>query len=191
MATFIRALIFSLLITESMAGQSILPVGTVLANIELETAKKQLQFLPDFGQKVVIVFYVDPDKYDINDPVCDAIENSGIGSELCGIGVVNCADTWIPDGLIRMGIRMKAKQYEGAIILLDYENKMAKDWNLGNCDDASVIIIIGKDRKVKFFKPVKSEEESEHSISDVLAVLKEELYGRAVAINSSTSLRAQ
>jgi predicted transcriptional regulator len=39
----------------------------------------------------------------------------------------------------------------------DPEHALQKSWSLGDCDDKDLVIIIGKDRKVAFFKAGKLE----------------------------------
>ncbi|MBP1666846.1 MAG: hypothetical protein H6Q23_1706 [Bacteroidetes bacterium] len=160
-----------------LSGQNTVRIGTLLKDIALEALNRETQYIPDFGKKPVIVFYTDPESKDFNDPVSQAIVDNGFGIELAGLGIINCADTWFPDAIIRKGAQIKQKQFKGAVMLLDRDHYIPREWNLGDCNNASVILIVGRDRRLKYFNKVRSEEESRQAIRDVIKVLSREVKG--------------
>jgi predicted transcriptional regulator len=151
-------------------------VGKTVSNVQLKSADDKAMSLPAFGQKVLVVFYTDPDSKDVNDPLSDAIKAHSFPKEkYAGIGIANCADTWLPNSVIRYAAREKEKKYPGAVVLIDEGKILSKTWDLGNCDDSGCIIIIGKDLKIKYIKQIKKQEESKAIIPAVLAILESEI----------------
>lgn len=151
-------------------------LGKQVQSIQLKDANDVIKNIPYLGEYTTTIFYTDPDAKDVNDELSNAIKARKYPeTKYKGIGVGNCADTWIPDAAIRMGARDKEKQFPGAVILLDEDRLLAKQWGLGDCNDAGVVIIIGKDKKIKFMRAVKSSIESKGIISTVLHILDAEI----------------
>ena len=151
-------------------------IGKTVNNVQLKNADDIVMSIPHFGQKVLAVFYNDPDAKDVNNPLSDAIKERNFPKEkYVGIGVANCADTWLPNSVIRYAAREKEKKYPGAVILLDEDRILAKAWGLPDSDDKAHIIIIGKDLKIKYIKLVKNQEESKAIIQAVITVLEAEI----------------
>ena len=151
-------------------------VGKTLANVQIKSAADKAMSLPAFGQKVLVIFYTDPDSKDVNDPLSDAIKAHAFPKEkYAGIGVANCADTWLPNSVIRYAAREKEKKYPGAVVLIDEGKVLSKAWELGNCDNIGYIIIVGKDLKIKYIKQIKNQEESKLVIPAVLTILESEI----------------
>jgi len=48
-------------------------------------------------------------------------------------------------------VRKKIEQYN-VTVLTDVDLTFAKSWDLGNCNNKSVFLVIGKDKKVKYVK---------------------------------------
>jgi hypothetical protein len=129
-----------------------LEVGTDIDNIKIRDADDRPAALPNLGNKVLTLFYTDPDVADQNDSFADALKVKKYPKEKYdGIGIANLKDTWKPNALIRMIIRQKIEKYKSTI-LTDPELILPSAWNLGSCDDQSVIIIIGRDKKVYYVK---------------------------------------
>lgn len=170
---FITAFIYFAMSTNIPFDASI---GTTVSNIKLKNSLDKEMELPFFGEKVLAVFYNDPDSKDVNDPLSDALKAHKFPKEkYAGIGIANCAETWLPNSLIRHGVKEKELKYPGAIILIDADKVLAKAWSLGSCDDNSCILIIGKDRKIKFISHVKNQEESKAIIPNVIKIVEAEI----------------
>lgn len=151
-------------------------IGTTVSNVKLKNTVDKEMELPFFGEKVLAVFYNDPDTKDVNDPLSDALKAQKFSKEkYAGIGIANCGDTWLPNTLIRRGANEKQIKYPGAIILIDEDKVLSKTWGMGNCDDNSCILIIGKDRKIKYIGHVKNQEESKAIIQNVIKVVETEM----------------
>lgn len=151
-------------------------VGNTVNNVKLKNTLDKEMELPFFGEKVLSVFYNDPDSKDVNDPLSDALKAHKFPKEkYAGIGIANCADTWLPNSLIRRGANEKQLKYPGAIILIDDAKILSKSWNLGDCDDNSCILVIGKDHKIKYISHVKNQEDSKAIIQNVIKVVEAEV----------------
>jgi predicted transcriptional regulator len=123
-------------------------VGDTLQNVELRDAANKRAKLPDLGAKVLAVFYTDADEKDMNDPLADAIKARKFDEQRYrGLGIVNLVDSKAPNFLIRKAVRDKIAKYK-APILTDPDRLLAKAWKLGDCNNTSVVILIGTDGKV-------------------------------------------
>ncbi len=127
-------------------------IGDVLPNLLLKNEHGEAAEIPDFGKKLLTFVYADIQAVDLNDPVADALRASGLdGEKIRGIGLANLKDTWVPNAVSRMVIRRKMRKYD-TIILSDDDGLVASQWELGDCNDQSVFIVLGKDRRVKYLK---------------------------------------
>jgi hypothetical protein len=123
-------------------------VGETLANVELRDGSDKPARIPDLGAKVVALFYNDADEADLNDPLADAIKARKFDEERYrGVGVANLADSKAPNFLIRKIVRGKIEKYKSTI-LTDPDRLLAKAWRLGDCNNTSVFVLLGKDAKV-------------------------------------------
>lgn len=173
---FLSILLVSFIAISKLNGQQSAPIGKTVSSIGLVDPNDNPKAIPFIGEKVIAVFYTDPDAKDVNDPLSDALKAKNFPKEkYAGIGIANCKETWIPDAAIRMKARQKEKQFPGSIILLDSKRDLAKAWGLGDCNDMGVVIIIGKDRKIKFIKNIKNQEESKAIINTVVKIIQDEL----------------
>ena len=150
-------------------------VGQALDNVKIRDSNNNPQMIPDVGKKVLTIFYVDPDAKDVTDPVADALKARKFPKDKYrGIGITNLKDTWKPNAIIRMVIRKKEKKYNTKI-LTDVDRSLAKNWKLGDCDDVAVILVIGKDQKIKFIKKVGSASEAGTIAPTVVKLVEQEI----------------
>ncbi|HSM92874.1 MAG TPA: YtfJ family protein [Anaeromyxobacteraceae bacterium] len=123
-------------------------VGAPVTNVELRDASDHPATIPDLGAKVIALFYTDADEKDMNDPLADAIKARKLDEQRYrGLGVVNLADSKAPNFLIRKAVRDKIAKYKSTI-LTDPDRRLAKAWGLGDCNNTSVVVVIGTDGKV-------------------------------------------
>ncbi len=142
------ALVFSVNLTDASAAS----VGQKLTNPELRDGNDQAAKIPDFGTKVLAIFYSDPDVSDQNDPFADKLKAANLDKTVYrGVGVANMKDTWLPDSVIRTIVRKKIAKYD-ATILTDPNHLLADAWSLGNCDEKSVVIVLDKTGTVRYVK---------------------------------------
>lgn len=153
-----------------------LTIGKTVSNVTITNANDDAKPLPYYGEKLLMVLYTDPDVKDVNDPLSNAVKTKGFDKQLYqGIGVANCKDTWIPNSGIRMKARQKERDFPGSIVMIDADHTMAKAWGLTNCNETGYVVIIGKDKALKYIKQVKSQEESKAITNEVITVIEREL----------------
>jgi predicted transcriptional regulator len=122
--------------------------GDLVQNVTLRDGHDAPAQIPDFGAKVLAIFYTDADEKDMNDPLADAIKARKFDeTKYRGVGVVNLADSKAPNFLIRRAVREKIEKYK-ATIVTDPDRLLAAAWKLGDCNNTSVFILVGKDGKV-------------------------------------------
>ncbi len=151
-------------------------VGKTLAPVTLADLQGAAASLPYFGQKTLVVFYIDPDVRTFADPLADAIDAKKFPKEKFGaIGVVNSKDTWIPAGLVREIALAKQKRYPKSLILMDENHKIGAAWALDDCNDRVAVLVIGKDRRVKFLAKISTKEESTAIAEAALSAITDEV----------------
>ncbi len=151
-------------------------VGKSIQNITIKDANAKTCNLPHLGEKVLVVFYTDPDAKDVNEPLSTAIKNRKFAIEKYqGIGISNSKDTWLPNAVIQYAAREKQKKYPNSIILIDENHTLSKAWSLDNSDNSGYVILIGKDKKIKYIRLIKSQDESKTIIKDVLRIIEDEI----------------
>ncbi len=147
-------------------------VGTELANVTLTNVDGKPSTIPYFGTRVISIFYNDANTSDIGDPLADAIKAKNYSKDkYVGIGIANAKDSrGIPDFAIRLVLKGKVKRYKSTM-LMDKEHKLKTAWGLGNCDDTCVVLIIGKDRKLKYATRFTSQAGARAKIPEVIDLL--------------------
>ena len=131
------------------AGARAAKVGDTVQSPELRDASDAPTAIPDFGVKLLAIFYTDADEADMNDPLADAIKAKKFDETVYrGIGVANLADSKAPNFLIRKIIRGKIEKYKSTI-LTDPDHQLSAAWDLGDCNNTSVFVLVGKDKQVK------------------------------------------
>lgn len=119
------------------------------------------KWIPYIGNKVVVISYVDPDQKDIHDPVLNAIKAANFPKEKFQLIIImNTKDSWLPIFGIRSAARDKLKQFKGSVSLFDTDHTVKTKWGLGDCREKGVVIVIGKDKKVKYVMTVSSKGQS-------------------------------
>ncbi len=156
-----KTFLFSLLLIVSVSLISLsafaINSGTLLKNVQVRDARDNPVWIPYFGKKVLIILYNDVDVADQNDPFANAVKAAKIPhTKIQPIGIANMKDApWKPNTVIRYMARRKIKQYPGTVILTDPKYILRDAWGLGNCNQKSVLILIGKDKKVHYYKKGK------------------------------------
>ena len=149
-----RALLCVSIITVIACAVSLsaLSVNQSVTNLSIKDANNRPASIPDLGSKVLTIFYNDAEASDLSDPMADALKAKNYPeSKTRGIGIANLKDSVAPNWLIRKIVRSKIEKYNSTI-LTDDNQTIAKAWGLGDCNNKSICIIIGKDPKVKYMK---------------------------------------
>lgn len=173
--SLIIILVFCLIIQNADA-QKTATVGKSVSAVQLVDANNNPKAIPFLGDKVMMIFYMDVDARGVNNPLTDALKLKKYPKErLSGLGIINCKDTWVPISMIRKGIQKNEKQSAGSHVLLDTNLKLSKAWGLGDANDRIVVLIIGKDSKIKFIKTLQTEEDCKAIVPTFLKTIDKEL----------------
>lgn len=152
-------------------------IGQVVATVQIMDAYKKPVTIPNIGTKVVAVYYNDYEGADVNDPSADVLKNAKLDEKTfysCGIANLKDNPMWLADGIVRLVVKGKVEKYK-TDIFLDKNHAVKNAWNLGDCDNGSVTIVIGKDKKIKYLKKVTTKEESTAIAPALLALIKAEM----------------
>jgi predicted transcriptional regulator len=144
-------------------------VGATLENATVQNAEKQPAQIPGFGEKILLILYTDPDVADQNDTFADAVKAQGLDRNVFqSIGIANMEDAPAkPNWIIRAIVRSKIKKYN-VTILTDSDRSLPRQWKLCGCDDKSVVLVVGKDKKLKYFKKGKLDPNETNKVIDLL-----------------------
>ena len=143
----------SLLITlAGFTAANALSAGQEIANVNIKDANNNPSSIPEFGSKILTIIYCDTDTSDLADPMSDALKAKNYPrTKSIGTGIANLKDSPVPNWVIRKIVQRKIEKYNETI-LTDVDNTVARSWGLGDCNNKSVFIILGKDKKVKYIK---------------------------------------
>jgi YtfJ family uncharacterized protein len=121
--------------------------------------------------KVHVLFYVDPDKKDVNEAFADALKSANFNhANYSTVAIVNLAATWKPNIIIEALLKSKQKKFPEAMYVKDKKKVLVKRWQLA--DDASNVVVFGKDGKVLYFKDGKLDQ---NEIFKVIQLIKDNL----------------
>jgi len=101
--------------------------------------------------KIYTLFYVDPDKKDLNDALANALNKRKFNrSKVGSVAIINLAATWMPNALIESKLKEKQKQFPNTLYVKDKKKVLVKKWKLA--DDNSDILIFDKKGKLIYKK---------------------------------------
>ena len=108
--------------------------------------------LPHWGEKNLMIFYVDPDRHKQN--------HRAQSDNIFGFGVMNLKDApMVPNGMAR-NMAKKRTAKNGALVLADQDRILSKAWELGDCNNQFVLMIVSKEGELVFLrKGVLSEQD--------------------------------
>ncbi|MBI5582980.1 MAG: transcriptional regulator [Deltaproteobacteria bacterium] len=104
--------------------------------------------------KVSVLFYVDPDEKDTNNPASDALNKENFPTEkFQSYGVINMAASWLPNFAISSALKEKQEKYPRTIYVRDYKKVLVHAWKIA--DDSSNVLAFDKKGKLIFRKDGK------------------------------------
>lgn len=154
-------------------------IGDTVEQPTLRDANDKPAVMPDLGKKVLLILYTDPSVADITDKFADRVKALGLPeAHFRSVGVANMADAkGLANWLIRMVVRGKIKKYN-VTILTDPDRLLPKAWDLGDCNDKSVAIIIDHNKKLRFLKKgALNDAEKEEAIALLRKLIAEKAGG--------------
>ena len=104
--------------------------------------------------KVTVIFYMDPDKKDLNEAFVEALHTRHFDrSRYQSVAIINMAATWLPNFAIASALKKKQKAYPDTIYVKDLHKKGIKVW--GMADDDANFAVVSKTGEVLYFKSGK------------------------------------
>jgi hypothetical protein len=108
------------------------------------------------GKRVTMIIYADPDHYRQNEYFVHRIKQYVFPlDEFCGYGIVNLSDTYLPTFVLRLilkTIRSRSEAERKAVILTDPDHTVARGWQLGDCNNQVVVLLLDGDGRLLFWK---------------------------------------
>ncbi len=146
----------------TLIATTILSIGVINAqdvihkveNVTILDLKGKPAQIPYWGEKNLMLFYVDPDRANQNQELTDELERSkrAEGKNLIGLGIINLKDApFIPNQLAR-AMAYKRTEKNKAIVLSDENNILSSEWELGDCNNKFVSMIINRDGELVYIK---------------------------------------
>ena len=114
-------------------------------NVEVQDLDAKKARLPWWGEKNLLIFYVDPEVPKQNHEFITSIEESGRvqGPNIEGFGIVNLKDAIYPNDVVRKIADARTAK-NGATILCDPAHYISSAWRLGDCNNMFVIMLVNK-----------------------------------------------
>lgn len=116
-----------------------------VSNVEVMSLDGKASKLPYWGEKNLVIFYVDPDRHKQNaDFTVELEQNHRADSpNIYSFGVINAKDSAFPNSIIRNMARKRTEK-NGALVLADEERALATKWGLGDCNNQFVLMFVTK-----------------------------------------------
>lgn len=124
-----------------------------IENVELKALTGELTKLPSWGEKHLLIFYVDPDRHKQNEAFTYELEENGRAKspKIEAFGVLNLKETMLPNGIIRTMARKRTEK-NGALVLADEKRILSTTWKLGDCNNKFVLLFISKEGELLFVR---------------------------------------
>lgn len=125
-----------------------------VSNVEVLNLDGKAVKLPHWGEKNLMIFYVDPDHHKQNNDFTVDLEKNhrAEGKNLYGFGVMNLKDApMVPNGMAR-SMAKKRTESNHAVVLADQNRVLSTAWGLGDCNNQFVLMIVSKEGELVFMR---------------------------------------
>lgn len=131
-------------------------------NMEVQDLDGNKARLPWWGEKNLLIFYVDPEVPKQNHEFVSWIEENKrlAGPNIEGFGIVNLKDALYPNSLVRKIADARTAK-NGATILCDPDHYISSAWRLGDCDNKFVIMLVNKAGELVYVHKGEMDEEEQ------------------------------
>lgn len=150
-----QIIMLAMLLGTSLAYAQELQLPHKVDNVELEDLYGEKVTLPMWGEKNLLIFYIDPDKHKQNYQFTVDLEqnHAASGDNIYGFGIVNLKDSWypVPNSTIRSMARKRTEK-NGATVITDTDRTLAQKWGLGDCNNHFVLMIVSKEGELVYMK---------------------------------------
>ena len=125
-----------------------------VSNVEVLDLEGKPVTLPYWGEKNLMIFYVDPDHHKQNEDFTIELEQNhrAESDNIHGFGVMNLKDApMVPNGMAR-NMAKKRTAKNGATVLADQNRILSTAWGLGDCNNQFVLMIVSKEGELVFLR---------------------------------------
>jgi hypothetical protein len=145
--------LFALLMSVTVKAEE-LELPRKVENVTIKDLYGNPASLPHFGEKNLLIFYVDPDAYlaaNKNNKFAEELEENcrAAGPEIYGFGILNFPDTWLPKEFLRKICRKRVEK-NGATIIEDPDHTFKNAWGLGDCNKKFMLLIVTKEGNLEY-----------------------------------------
>lgn len=99
--------------------------------------------------KVHVLFYVDPDEKDLNEPLGERLKAENFSREnYQSIAVINMAATWLPNFALEGSLKSKQEKYPDTTYVKDFKKELVKKWELA--DDSNNVLLFDKQGNILY-----------------------------------------
>lgn len=121
--------------------------------------------------KIYVLFYIDPDKKELNDNFVDALKKEKFNrKKFSSVAIINLEATWLPNAIIESKLEEKQKKFPNTIYVKDEKRLLVKHWKVA--DNNSDILIFDKKGRLLY---QNFGEISEKKIPEVIKLIKKSL----------------
>ncbi len=112
-------------------------------NVTLKSLDGKETLLPDWGEKHLLIFYIDPDRHKQNEDFTYELEENGRAKSdrITAFGILNAT--------VRSMARKRTAK-NGALVLADQERALQTAWGLGKCNNLFVLLFVTKEGEIVF-----------------------------------------
>ena len=120
-------------------------------NMEVQDLDGNKARLPWWGEKNLLIFYVDPEVPKQNHEFVSWIEENKrlAGPNIEGFGIVNLKDAAYPNSLVRKIADARTAK-NGATIVCDPDHWVSSAWRLGDCNNMFCILLVSKEGELVY-----------------------------------------
>lgn len=138
-------------------------------NVELKALDGSATMLPYFGEKHLLIFYVDPDRHRQNEAFTYELEENGRAKsdKIAAYGILNLKDTALPNAIVRSMARKRTAK-NGALVVADQQRTLQTEWNIGKCNNLFTLLFVTKEGELVFMRKGELTEEDKAAFYEVL-----------------------
>ena len=137
-------------------------------NVEVQDLDAKKSRLPWWGEKNLLIFYVDPEVPKQNHDFITHIEETGRvqGPNIEGFGIVNLKDAAYPNSLVRKIADARTAK-NGATIVCDPDHWVSSAWRLGDCNNMFCILLVSKEGELVYVSKGEMSKEEQQRFLEI------------------------
>ena len=137
-------------------------------NMEVQDLDGNKARLPWWGEKNLLIFYVDPEVPKQNHEFVSWIEENKrlAGPNIEGFGIVNLKDAAYPNSLVRKIADARTAK-NGATIVCDPDHWVSSAWRLGDCNNMFCIVLVSKEGELVYVSKGEMSKEEQQRFLEI------------------------